>query len=115
GILFLTLSDALAKWVGEYYSPVQILFLRAAIAFPAVLVLVLALGGRRALRTRHGGLHLVRGAINIISATFFYLGLQSLPLAETTAIAFSAPLFVTALSVLVLKEQVDRRRWMAVA
>lgn len=115
GILFLTCSDALAKWVGEYYSPVQILFLRASIALPVVLVLVLALGGRRALRTHHPGLHLLRGALNIISASLFYLGLQSLPLAEATAIAFSAPLFVTALSVLVLKEPVDGRRWLAVA
>ncbi|CAM4134619.1 DMT family transporter [Bordetella tumulicola] len=115
GILFLTCSDALAKWVGQYYSPVQLLFLRAAIAFPVVFVLVVALGGRRALRSRHLGLHLVRGAINIISASFFYLSLQSLPLAEAIAIAFSAPLFVTALSVLVLKERVDGARWLAVA
>lgn len=114
GILFLTCSDALAKWLGQHYSPVQILFLRAAIALPVVLTVVMAVGGRRALRTQHAGLHLVRGAINIISASFFYLGLQALPLAETTAIAFSAPLFVTALSVLVLKERVDRRRWLAV-
>lgn len=114
GILFLTCSDALAKWVGQYYSPVQILFLRAAIALPVVLVLVLALGGRPALRTHHARLHLARGALNIVSASLFYLSLQSLPLAEATAIAFSAPLFVTALSVLVLKERVDGRRWLAV-
>ena len=115
GILFLTCSDALAKWIGDYYSPVQILFLRSVIALPVVLALVLALGGQRALRTRHVGLHLLRGALNIISASLFYLALRSLPLAETTAIAFSAPLFVTALSVLVLKERVDRKGWLAVA
>jgi len=115
GILFLTLSDALAKWIGDYYSPVQILFLRAAVALPEVMALVLMLGGRLALRTRHLGLHLVRGVLNIVSASFFYMGLRSLPLAETTAIASSAPLFVTALSVFVLKEQVDSRRWLAVA
>jgi len=44
----------------------------------------------------------------------FYLGLRYLPLAETTAIAFAAPLFVTALSVWWLKERVDARRWLAV-
>lgn len=115
GILLLTLSDALAKWVGQFYSPVQLLFLRAAIALPFVLALVAALGGRRALRTRHLGLHLLRGAINVVAATCFYLGLQALPLAETTAIGFAAPLFVTALSVLVLKERVDGARWLAVA
>lgn len=115
GIFCLTLSDAQAKWLGDHYSPIQILFLRALIAAPVVFLLAVSLAGRRALRTRHLGVHLGRGAINIISASCFYLGLRYLPLAENTAIAFAAPLFVTALSVVLLKEKVDGRRWLAVA
>jgi drug/metabolite transporter (DMT)-like permease len=114
GIFFLTLSDANAKWLGEHYNPLQILFLRALIAMPFVTALALWLGGRRVLRTTHPGLHLTRGAINVVSACCFYLGLRALPLAEATAIAFAAPLFVTALSVLILKERVDGKRWLAV-
>ncbi|AOB39951.1 Uncharacterised protein [Bordetella parapertussis] len=72
GIFCLTLSDAQAKWLGERYSPVQILFLRALIAMPVVLALTASLGGRRALRTQYPLVHLVRGAINVISATFFW-------------------------------------------
>ena len=106
GIFFLTLSDA--------NNPLQILFLRALIALPFVTALAIWLGGRRVLRTDHPGLHLTRGAINVVSACCFYLGLRALPLAEATAIAFAAPLFVTALSVLILKERVDGRRWLAV-
>ena len=114
GIFFLTFSDANAKWLGASYNPLQILFLRALIALPFVTALALWLGGRRVLRTTHPGLHLTRGAINVVSACCFYLGLQALPLAEATAIAFAAPLFVTALSVLILKERVDGKRWLAV-
>ena len=114
GIFFLTLSDANAKWLGASYHPLQILFLRALIALPVVTALALWLGGRRVLRTGHLRSHLARGAINVVSACCFYLGLNSLPLAEATAIAFAAPLFVTALSVFVLKERVDSRRWLAV-
>lgn len=114
GIFFLTLSDANAKWLGTTYNPLQILFLRALIALPFVTALAIWLGGRRVLRTDHPGLHLTRGAINVVSACCFYLGLRALPLAEATAIAFAAPLFVTALSVLILKERVDGRRWLAV-
>lgn len=114
GIFFLTLSDANAKWLGANYNPLQILFLRALIALPFVTALALGLGGRRVLRTTHPGLHLTRGAINVVSACCFYLGLQALPLAEATAIAFAAPLFVTALSVFILKERVDGKRWVAV-
>lgn len=114
GIFFLTISDSLAKWLGGTYAPVQLLFLRGSLAVPIMLVLILALAGRPALRTRYPGLHLFRGFLNVVSASFFYYGLTQLPLAENTAIAFSAPLFVTLLSVLYLKEQVDGRRWAAV-
>jgi len=114
-VLFLCLSDAAAKLLTDRYSPPQILFLRALIALPAVMALALALGGRRALRTRHPGLHLARGALNVVSAWFFYLGLRAMPLAETTAISYAAPMFVTALSVVLLKERVDGPRWLALA
>ncbi|OZI41177.1 EamA family transporter [Bordetella genomosp. 5] len=114
GIFCLTLSDAQAKWLGDHYSPIQILFMRALIALPVVLAVVASLGGRRSLRTQYPLIHLLRGAINIVSATCFYIGLTHLPLAENTAIAFAAPLFVTALSVLLLKEKVDGARWLAV-
>lgn len=114
GILCLTLSDSLAKWLGDHYAPIQLLFMRGLIALPIVCVLVLAIGGRRALRTSYFGLHMLRGAINVGSACCFYLSLTLLPLAETTAIAFAAPLFVTAISVMVLGERVDARAWLAV-
>ena len=77
GIFFLTLSDASAKWLGASYHPLQILFLRALIALPVVTALALWLGGRRVLRTGHLRLHLARGAINVVSACCFYLGLNS--------------------------------------
>ncbi|WP_233236994.1 DMT family transporter [Bordetella sp. LUAb4] len=115
GIFCLTVSDAQAKWLGQFYSPIQILFMRAMIALPVVLAVVVAIGGRRSLRTQYPRIHLLRGGLNMVSASCFYIGLQHLPLAENTAIAFAAPLFVTALSVLVLKEKVDRARWIAVA
>jgi len=111
GMFCLTLSDAMAKYLGGVYTPVQILFLRALIALPVVLFLTRSLGGRRALRTAHLPIHLLRGAINTVSASCFYLGLRHLPLADNTAIAFAAPLCVTTLSVWWFKEKVDVLRW----
>ncbi len=114
GIFCLTVSDSLAKWLAGHYSPIQLLFMRALLALPVVTALVLMHGGRRALRTNYLGTHLLRGALNVGSACCFYLGLTMLPLAETTAIAFAAPLFVTALSVIALNERVDAKAWIAV-
>ena len=62
---------------GRQLSPLQILFLRALIALPVVTALALWLGSRRVLRTGHLRLHLARGAINVVSACCFYLGLNS--------------------------------------
>jgi len=110
----MTISDAIAKHLGQFYAPAQILFMRTALALPVVVVVALALGGRRVLRSAYLPLHLGRGAINIVSAVCFYTGLRHLPLAENVSIAFSAPLFVTALSVWLLKERVNAAGWLAV-
>lgn len=112
GITCLTIADAHAKWLGEFYSPLQLMFLRALIALPLVAGAVAAIGGKAALRTQYPVVHLLRGALNILSGSLFYLGLTLLPLAENTAIAFAAPLFVVALSGPLLRESVDRARWL---
>ena len=46
--------------------------------------------------------------------SLFFRGLRDVPLAEGIAVAFSAPLFVTALSAPVLGEKVGLQRWAAV-
>lgn len=114
GMLCLTISDSLAKWLGAHYAPIQLLFLRGSIALTVIATAVLAVAGRPALRTRYLRLHMLRGAINVASASCFYLGLTLLPLAEVTAIAFAAPLFVISLSALLLREPVGAGRWAAV-
>lgn len=111
GVLCLTISDSLAKWLGATYSPVQLLFLRGLLATPVLVVLVVVLGGRPALRTRHLDIHLLRGFLNVVSASCFYLSLTMLPLAEVTAIAFSAPLLVAIISVVFLDEKVSLGGW----
>lgn len=113
GIFCLTISDTLAKWLGQTYSPLQTLFLRGLLATPVLLLLILFVSGRQALRTDHLGIHLFRGGLNILTAFCFYLSLTLLPQAEATAIAFSAPLFVTVISVAFLKERVPLGSWLA--
>jgi len=112
GVACLSASDALAKWLGDFYPAIQLLFLRGAIAVPLVVVLLLWFQGSQALRTKNLGIHAVRGLLNVVSACSFYFGLTLLPLAEATAIAFAAPLFVIALSRPLLGEHVERRRWL---
>ena len=55
-----------------------------------------------------------RPAFLVCSISSLFVGLTYLPIAEATAIGFVAPLFITALSVPILKEKVDINRWGAV-
>ncbi len=114
GVAFLVLNDAIAKLLTERYDAIQIIFLRNLIAVPMIASAVLVLRGSHALRTRHLGLHAVRGVLIVLGAYLYFTSLSFLPLAEATALIFSAPIFITALSVPLLGEAVGWRRWGAV-
>ncbi|MFY0991167.1 DMT family transporter [Halomonas sp. C05BenzN] len=107
GVFCLALGDAIAKWLGEVHSPLQIIFFRTLVSLPLIALLAHFGGGLRKLRTRRPVMHLVRGLIYTGTMVCFVLGLTLLPLAEATAIAFVAPLFVTLLSVPLLGERID--------
>jgi drug/metabolite transporter (DMT)-like permease len=51
----------------------------------------------------------------MVSNITYFVGLSLLPLADAVAVAFVAPLFVTMMSAVLLKEKVGPRRWAAVA
>ncbi|MGM0981902.1 MAG: DMT family transporter [Pseudomonadota bacterium] len=108
GVLCLAIGDAIAKWLGEVHSPLQIIFFRTLVSLPMIALLAYFGGGLLKLRTRRPGLHLLRGLIYTGTMGFFVLGLTLLPLAEATAIAFVAPMFVTLLSVPLLGERIER-------
>lgn len=107
GVLCLAIGDAIAKWLGEVHSPLQIIFFRTLVSLPLIALLAHYGGGLRKLRTRRPFVHLVRGLIYTGTMFCFVFGLTLLPLAEATAIAFVAPLFVTLLSVPLLGERID--------
>lgn len=114
GVAFLVLNDAIAKLLIERYDPIQIIFLRNLIAVPMIASTLLFLQGPEALRTRHLGLHAARGLLMVLGTYLYFTSLSFLPLAEATALIFSAPIFITALSVPLLGEAVGWRRWGAV-
>ena len=66
-------------------------------------------------RTKRLGSHIFRGVCVVVSNLTYFLALAALPLAETSAIFFIAPLLITALSALLLREHVGPLRWGALA
>lgn len=66
------------------------------------------------LRTDRPVLQIIRPGILVLSIASLFVSLTYLPIAEATAIGFTGPLFITALSVPFLGEKVGWHRWLAV-
>lgn len=106
-------TAALVKAAGDSgISAFQTAFVRAVIG----LLVVAPLLWRRRIapwRTRHLKLHMTRSVAGGGAIVIGFYAFTVIPLADATAIGFTAPLFVTVLAVFVLGEQVGWRRWVA--
>lgn len=92
----------------------EMLFYRAVFALPIVLIWAITGAGFHSLTTRRPWAHVGRSALGIASILCTFQALILLPLADATTIGFTAPVFATILSWLVLSEAVGWRRWVAV-
>ena len=109
-----SLMDACLKILTPHYPPLQVAALRGMCSWPLVTAWVLYDGGPRQLLRVRWPLHLLRGVLSIIMLASFAYALRTLPLAETYSLFFVAPLLITALAALVLRERVDWRGWAAI-
>src|SRR5690625_2230768 len=84
GVFCISVNDALAKWLGEFYPVGQIVFFRMLFALPLLMVLGWLADGRRALVTSRPLFHIVRGLLAAGATFFFFIALTLLPLAESS-------------------------------
>jgi drug/metabolite transporter (DMT)-like permease len=113
-ITFFSCSDATAKYLAGQLPGFEVVWLRYIVF--VLMLLPSALRRRGAiLRSSRPGLQLLRGLSMLASSMLFITCLPLLPLADATAIGFVSPLFITALSIPFLGEQVGPRRWAAIA
>ncbi len=107
--------NAGVKLLSGHIKPIEIGFFRQLFSLAPVTWMLMRQGGIARLRTRRPLGHLFRGLIGNFSMMVFFLSVAWLPLADATALSFSSPLFVTALSLPLLGEVVGIHRWSAVA
>ncbi len=91
------------------------LWFRYAFQAVATTAVLLPLYGVEVLRTAHPRFQLLRGALLLVSSTLAFLSLRSMPVAEFTSVVLLAPLVVTLLAAITLKEEVSPLRWALVA
>ena len=115
GVSCFSTQDMVIKFLSGAYPLHEIILVRATIAIMFTLVVFVPLeGGLRKLYTHRLALHLLRGITVVFANLFFFTGLATLPLGETTATVFIAPLLITILAAVLLGEKVNTRRWIAV-
>jgi drug/metabolite transporter (DMT)-like permease len=111
----LSVMDATMKQLVGYYSPLQVAALRGMVSLPFVIGWVYwrERTFTTLIRVRWRW-HLARGVLAVLMLTSFIYAISGMPLSEAYTLFFVAPLMITALSVPLLKESVDGRRWAAI-
>jgi S-adenosylmethionine uptake transporter len=113
GVFFFAVNDALGKWLVASYGVGEMLFIRSIGG--VVMLVPIALYLRASLAIRGDWrLQALRVLAQTADSYCFYLSTRYLPLADVMTFYMAAPIIVTAISALVLRERVGRYRWSAV-
>ena len=112
GTFLFALTDVFVKTLGRKFDALEISLFRY-ISGLIVLTPVFLRMGWDDLRTSKIGLHILRMGLAFVAQVLIIVSVIYLPLAEATAFMFSKPLFTTIVAVILLREIVTGRRWLA--
>lgn len=112
--LLLTLNDATSKYLTESYSVWQVIAARQFFSLFVIIAYIRMVAGWQALIVNDRLGMVLRAAFFVSTTGFIVTSFSLLPLALVTAIAFSSPIIVVALSHALGREMIGPRRWMAV-
>jgi drug/metabolite transporter (DMT)-like permease len=113
GVFMFSFGDALGKFLVSTYAVGQLLAFRACAALVLLSPLIWRHRGEFA-RLERPPLQLLRVFLSTLEVAAFFLATVYLPLADVTTFYLACPIFVTALSGLLLGERIGWRRWTAI-
>jgi drug/metabolite transporter (DMT)-like permease len=115
GAVFLfALNSAAGKWLVATYPVGEFMGIRAAITLVLLSPFIWRAGHDAFVNAPRPGLQILRVVLSSLEVAMFFWAVSYLPLADTTTFYLAGPIYVTALSVLLLRERVGWRRWIAV-
>ena len=115
GTTLFPIQDVIIKSLSDGYAVTQIVVMRGLFALPMVAVAVRWENRSWRLRVGPIGLQMARSAAAFTSYVMYYMALATIGLAQTSAVTFSTPIFVTILAPLFLGERIGWPRWLAVS
>jgi drug/metabolite transporter (DMT)-like permease len=113
-VAMFSVMDTCMKLLAAHFPAMQVAALRCLSSLPLVFAWVGWRGGLRSVLRVRWPLHLLRAVLGIVMLSLFAFGLKELSLASAYTIFFIGPILITALSVVMLKEQVNAARWIAI-
>ncbi|QRM57274.1 DMT family transporter [Sinorhizobium sp. BG8] len=114
GMVMFSLNDVLGKWLVASYSVSQLMLIRSLAALVVLSPYLWKTGVKRLYQVDRPGLHFVRCMLFAFEALAFYFIVFYMPLADAMTYWLAAPIYVAALSPLLLGEKVGWRRWCAI-
>lgn len=112
-MMIVPFMDAFAKHLSGRYAVSQLVWSRFFFHFIILAPFVFYRHRLAALRPRQPVLQVVRGGFLLSATVLFFGAISVMPMANALALLFISPMVVTALSPLILGEEVGLRRWFA--
>jgi drug/metabolite transporter (DMT)-like permease len=112
-VVLLSCLAACVKYLGDAVPTGQIIFVRGVISMAVLAFIAWRIEGLQILRTDKLRSHAVRSLAGTASMFCWFTALTLIPLADFTAISFTAPMFLTVLAMVFLGERIHAYRWSA--
>ena len=107
------LLNTLVKYLSAEFSLSQIIFFRSFFAIVFIFPWLLN-SGLLSLKTKSYKLQLARSSVALAAMYLWFFSISKIPLAEATAINFTAPIFGALCAIIFLKEEIKKRRFIAI-
>ena len=108
GVLFVGVTG-IVRHLGSDMNPMQAAFIRYAIGALIMIPVLLRLGRADFIEARFG-LHMARGLAHGAGVMLWFFAMARIPIAEVTALGFTAPIFTAIGAALFLGERLHARR-----
>jgi len=113
-LILMSLISALVKTLSASFPLSEILLFRFIFAMLFFWLILFSTTGIGSLSTKRPLEHVIRSFSGICSLGLFYYAVTVIPIADATALAYAAPIFITLFSIFLLDETIGIRRWFAV-
>lgn len=114
GDFMFALNDAMGKWLVASFSVGQVVLIRSIGAFIVLGPMIANQGTGKLFRMERPFLQFLRVVATTTDTGLFYAAVVYLPLADVMSFYMAGPIYVAALSHLLLGEKVGWRRWLAI-